>query len=156
MAILQKAMRCIGCNGDYLGETRSGNRLIANLSKKTWTRRSLIPQFLKSSPGHHDVNAKETLAGHEGLPIWREWIPSTEGRYVHQLPSQGREITRARSSCGSNELFRLLGESVNEAVVLSPDSLQLCFSNGDCLLLIDDSEQYESFVSQSEQGHIVI
>jgi hypothetical protein len=79
-----------------------------------------------------------------------------EGRYVHHIPSQGREIAQARSACGSNELFRLLGESVTEAVVLSPDSLKLCFSNGDCLLLIDDSEQYESFMIQSAQGSMVI
>ena len=81
---------------------------------------------------------------------------SMEGRYVHQIPSQGREITQARSSCGPNELFRLLGESVKETVVVSADSLKLCFSNGACLLLPDDSKQYESFVIRSEQGFIVI
>ena len=57
-----------GCNGDYLGEVRCGNRLITNLSKKTWTRRSLIPRSLKSSSGYRDVTAKEMLAGYEDFP----------------------------------------------------------------------------------------
>ena len=58
-----------GCNGDYMGEIRNGNRLITNLSKKAWTRRSLIPRFLKSSQGHRDMNAKEMLVGHEDFPV---------------------------------------------------------------------------------------
>ena len=58
-----------GCNGDYLGETRSGNRLITNLKKKTWTRGSLIPCVQQSSSGYRDVNAKEMLAGYEDFPV---------------------------------------------------------------------------------------
>lgn len=65
-----------GCTGDYLGEIRSGDRLITNLRKKTWTRGSSIPQFLKSSPGQRDVSSKEMLAGHEDFPIGREQIRS--------------------------------------------------------------------------------
>ena len=57
-----------GCTGDYVGEVRGDNRLITNLSKKAWTRRSVIPRFLKTSPGHRDVNAKEMLAGFEDFP----------------------------------------------------------------------------------------
>jgi hypothetical protein len=63
-----------GCAGDYLGEVRGDNRLITNLSKKAWTRKSVIPRFLKSSPGHHDVNAKEMLAGYEDFPAPAERI----------------------------------------------------------------------------------
>jgi hypothetical protein len=58
-----------GCDGSYMGEVRGRNRLITNLSKKAWTRRRLIPQSMKSSPGHRDVNAKEMLAGYEDFPI---------------------------------------------------------------------------------------
>ena len=58
-----------GCNGDYIGEVRSGNRLITNLKKKAWTRRSFEPRSLKSSPGHPDVNAKEMLNGFEDFPV---------------------------------------------------------------------------------------
>ena len=65
-----------GCNGDYMGEARSSDRLITNLSKKTWTRGSLIPRFLKSSPGHRDVNAKQMLAGHEDFPVLQEHVRS--------------------------------------------------------------------------------
>jgi hypothetical protein len=65
-----------GCNGAYLGETRSGNRLITNRSKKNWTRGSLTPRFLQSSPGHRDVNAKEMLTGHEDFSIGRGPIRS--------------------------------------------------------------------------------
>src|SRR5437588_3513312 len=63
-----------GCNGGYMGEVRSGNRLITNLAKKAWTRGSLIPRFLKSSPGHRDMNAKEMLAGYEDFPVPLERI----------------------------------------------------------------------------------
>jgi len=65
-----------GCQGQYLGEVRSGNRLITNLSKKTWTRSRLTPRWLQSSPGHRNVYAKEMLAGHEDFPVWRERIRS--------------------------------------------------------------------------------
>jgi len=58
-----------GCNGGYMGEVRGGNRLITNLKKKAWTRRSLVPMLVKSSPGHRDVNAKEMIAGHEDFPV---------------------------------------------------------------------------------------
>lgn len=57
-----------GCDGSYMGEIRAGDRLITNVSKKAWTRRTLIPRFLKSSPGHADVNAKEMLVGFEDFP----------------------------------------------------------------------------------------
>ena len=63
-----------GCAGDYMGEVRSGNRLITNLSKKAWTRRSVTPRLLKSSEGHRDVNAKEMLAGYEDFPGPLEYI----------------------------------------------------------------------------------
>lgn len=65
-----------GCGGSYLGEARSGNRLITNLSKKTWTRGSLIPRCLQSSPGQRDLNAKEMLAGYEDFSIGRGPIRS--------------------------------------------------------------------------------
>lgn len=57
-----------GCSGDYMGEVRHSNRLITNLSKKAWTRRSVTPRFLNSSPGHYDVSAKQMLAGFEEFP----------------------------------------------------------------------------------------
>ena len=63
-----------GCNGEYIGEVRNRNRLITNLSKKAWTRESLIPRFLKSSTKHSDVNAKEMLAGYEDFPAPPERI----------------------------------------------------------------------------------
>jgi len=57
-----------GCSGDYMGEVRGGNRLITNLSKKAWTRKSVTPRLLKSFPGHFDVTAKEMLVGFEEFP----------------------------------------------------------------------------------------
>ena len=53
---------------------------------------------------------------------------------------------RDGSSCGPNELFRLLGQSVSRVLEVPPDSLEFLFSNGDLLLLVDDSDQFESFV----------
>lgn len=57
-----------GCSGDYMGEVRDSNRLITNLSKKAWTRRSVTARFLNSSPSHYDVSAKQMLAGFEEFP----------------------------------------------------------------------------------------
>jgi hypothetical protein len=57
-----------GCSGEYIGEVRSTNRLITHLSKKAWTRTSVTPRRLKSSPGHSDINAKEMLVGFEDFP----------------------------------------------------------------------------------------
>ncbi|HEY3936698.1 MAG TPA: hypothetical protein VGL97_04680 [Bryobacteraceae bacterium] len=64
-----------GCNGGYLGEVRSGNRLITNLSKKAWTRGSLPARSQKSSPGFPDMNAKEMLAGYEDFPSSEQTAP---------------------------------------------------------------------------------
>lgn len=61
-----------GCAGGYLGEVRGDSRLITNLSKKAWTRKIAVPRFLKGSPGHDDVNAKEMLAGYEDFPATPE------------------------------------------------------------------------------------
>jgi hypothetical protein len=58
-----------GCAGGYIGEIRGDNRLITNLSKKAWTRRTVIPRLWKSSSGPQDVNAKEMLAGFEDFPV---------------------------------------------------------------------------------------
>ena len=59
-----------GCNGSYLGEVvRNGSRLITNISKKAWTRQSLAPRSLKSSPGHPDVSEKPMLVGYEDFPV---------------------------------------------------------------------------------------
>jgi hypothetical protein len=63
-----------GCTGNYLGEIRGGNRLITNLSKKAWTRRSVIPRLLNSSPSHRNVSTKEMLAGFEDFPAPPERI----------------------------------------------------------------------------------
>jgi len=59
-------------NGSYIGEVRSGNRLIANSTKKKWTRPAFVPQLLKSnSPGRPDVTPKDMLAGYEDFPASR-------------------------------------------------------------------------------------
>ena len=59
-------------NGGYIGEVRSGSRLITNLAKKAWRRTSFVPHALKGSPGHPDLAAKEMLAGHEDFPAPQE------------------------------------------------------------------------------------
>ncbi len=63
-----------GCNGKYIGEVRSGNRLIKNLRKIAWTRKRLTPSMLKTSPGHRDVGAKEMMAGFEDFRIPLEGV----------------------------------------------------------------------------------
>jgi hypothetical protein len=62
---------------------------------------------------------------------------SMEGRYVHEITSENRQLIQPRSSCGPNELYRLLGQSVTDAVVLSESILRPSLSNGDTLTLID-------------------
>lgn len=57
-----------GCSGEYIGEVRSRNRLITRLCKKAWTRRSVEPRRLQSSPGQRDIDAKEMLVGFEDFP----------------------------------------------------------------------------------------
>jgi hypothetical protein len=79
-----------------------------------------------------------------------------EGQYIHCITSENRQILRNRSSCGPNELYRLLGQVVTGAVVVSDDRLLITFSNGDTVTLIDDSSQYESFILQFNQRLIVI
>ena len=78
-----------------------------------------------------------------------------EGTYVHQIGSENCEIVQARSSRGPNELFRLPGQSVTDLAVIAPDRLKLLFSNGDALILVDDSDQYESFVI-TLQGRMIV
>ena len=81
---------------------------------------------------------------------------SMEGQYVHAIPSDNRQIVQPRSSCGPNDLSRLLGQSVTDAVVISDNSLRLTFSNGDTLTLVVDTDQYESFVIAFNQLEMVI
>jgi len=57
-----------GCNGEYIGEVRAGNRLITNLKKKAWTRGSFEPRWLKCSPGHPNLSARDMIAGFEDFP----------------------------------------------------------------------------------------
>ena len=57
-----------GCTGEYLGEVRKGDRLITNLGKKAWTRRTVVPTVQKSAPGQSDIGAKEMLPNYEDFP----------------------------------------------------------------------------------------
>ncbi len=57
-----------GCYGEYIGEVRSGNRLITNLKKKKWTRGSFEPRVLKSAPGHTNLAPRDMLPGFEDFP----------------------------------------------------------------------------------------
>jgi hypothetical protein len=81
---------------------------------------------------------------------------SMEGRYVHEVISENRENEQARSSSGPNELHRLVGKSITDVRVMSPESAELFFSNGDILRLIDDSDEYESFVLNFGGKFIVV
>jgi hypothetical protein len=81
---------------------------------------------------------------------------SMEGQYIHEITSENRQVIQPRSSCGPNELYRLLGQSVTDAVVVSDSTLRLSFSNGEMLTLIDDTDQYESFVISFNQVEMVV
>ena len=49
-----------------------------------------------------------------------------------------------------------MGQSVTDVLIISDDTLRITFSNGDSLSLIDDTDQYESFVITSGQLEMVI
>ena len=57
-----------GCDGTYLGEVRLRDRLIRNIEKKAWTRRSVIPSLLPGSRCHADLKAREMPSGYEDFP----------------------------------------------------------------------------------------
>jgi hypothetical protein len=96
------------------------------------------------------------LGEFETQVVFSEARLSMEGGYVHRIPAEKRENRQTRSSSGPNELYRLVGKSVANAKVLSPESGELVFSNGDTLTLIDDSDQYESFVLTLPDKIIVV
>ena len=81
---------------------------------------------------------------------------SMEGHYVHEVRSENRTNDQPRSSSGPNELHRLVGKSITDVRVISPESAELLFSNGDILRLIDDSDEYESFVLNMGGKTIVV
>ena len=100
-----------------------------------------------------NVAAKQICLGQyqTGIHFDRQCRISMEGQYVHGITSENRQIVQARSWCGPNELFRLLGQSVTDALVISEDTLCITFPNGDSLSLINGTDQYESFVITSGQ-----
>lgn len=63
-----------GCDGKYLGEVRTGDRLITNLSKKHWTRGAVVPSVQNSAPGCSDVSPKEMLVNFEEFLLSRDNI----------------------------------------------------------------------------------
>jgi hypothetical protein len=78
-----------------------------------------------------------------------------EGRYVHEIRAEARENEQAASSCGPNELYRLVGKSITDVRVLSPESAEIAFSNGDTLRIVDDS-RYECLVLTLADKIIVV
>jgi hypothetical protein len=61
-----------GCAGKYTGEIRGANRLITNLSKKAWMRKTVDPCVLKKFPGQRDLDRKELPNGFEDFPTSTE------------------------------------------------------------------------------------
>jgi hypothetical protein len=58
-----------GCQGGYLGEVRGPGRLITNLSKKAWARKTQVPCALKRSVAHRNIEPMEMLPGYEDFPV---------------------------------------------------------------------------------------
>jgi hypothetical protein len=80
---------------------------------------------------------------------------SIQGRYVHEIRAEHRENEQAASSCGPNELYRLLGKSITCFKCLSAESGELAFSNGDTLRIFDDGH-YECLVLSLAEKVIVV
>jgi hypothetical protein len=56
----------------------------------------------------------------------------------------------------SERTVQVAGAILTDVVVLSDSILRLSFSNGDTLTLIDDTDQYESFVISFNQVEMVV
>ena len=64
-----------GSNGDYLGEAKGNNRLITNLFKKAWKRRSFTPQQSSNrTPGSPDLGSKDLPPGFEDFSVQAKGI----------------------------------------------------------------------------------
>ena len=61
-----------GCNGKYMGEIRTSDRLITNVKKKLWSRGTVVPSVQRSVPGHPNVGPKAMLANFEDFPCSQE------------------------------------------------------------------------------------
>ncbi len=57
------------CDGHYLGEIRSRDRLISNTAKKWWMRSFVKPSVRKQVPGYANATPNEMLASFEDFSI---------------------------------------------------------------------------------------
>lgn len=74
----------------------------------------------------------------------------------HTLVTADGETVWNRSAFPSEGLSRLLGQTVSKVSVLDERTLELTFSAGDRLSLVDDSDQYESFQIATDDKYIVV
>ena len=70
---------------------------------------------------------------------------SIECRHALFLAENSREVIWRRDEFPSEGISKLLGQTLSRVTVGDSGALELTFSQGDCLSLFDDSEQYESF-----------
>ena len=92
-----------------------------------------------------------TLQFQEGHKIAAE-------RKLHLIELDGSSVVMTChqiASCG--RLLQLIGTIITNITIEDTDKLYLHFSNGQKLLLIDDSDRYESFnISDPDIGIIVV
>jgi hypothetical protein len=74
-----------------------------------------------------------------------------EGRYVHEITSENRQLIQRDLLAVRTNCTGCWGNPLPMRLVLSESILRLSFSNGDMLTLIDDTDQYESFIISFHQ-----
>jgi hypothetical protein len=70
---------------------------------------------------------------------------SIESAYVHTGPDQEDWRDEVRLPLNSSRLMQLTNHTVVKAARLDRERLELVFDHGHSLMLIDDTEHYESF-----------
>lgn len=66
------------------------------------------------------------------------------------------DIVWERSDFPSDGLSKLLGQTVSDVAVIDEGTLELSFSSGDRLSLVDHSDQFESFQLFCGGIHMVV
>jgi anthranilate/para-aminobenzoate synthase component II len=82
---------------------------------------------------------------------------SIEGKFIHEIAEGSVSVTHERGTLArGSRLERLLGARVKQARVIANGTTSLVFSNGDRILVFDDSEQCEAYQINTKQGALIV
>jgi hypothetical protein len=75
---------------------------------------------------------------------------------IHAIPQENREIVWAGEPPPPTHLTRLLRTTIVGAAVVEDGTVEVCFSNGDRLRLVDDDPYHVSYEIWCGSSHIII